>query len=117
MHAVQEVEKEAERYFKDIYTGRISIAEILALLAGFKNSGNPREQEVFECMVQNLFEEYRYRVCMRMVVVLEYRYRVLLLHCTRMVVVLRPGTCSSTFVDAFQVRTVKTPATNRHMAP
>ena len=55
----QDVEKEAEGYFKDIYTGKMSIADILALLSNFKNSTNPRERDVFECMIQNLFEEYR----------------------------------------------------------
>jgi hypothetical protein len=55
-----EVEKEAEQYFKDIYTGKMSVTECLALLSTLKDSANAREHDVFNCMIQNLFDEYRF---------------------------------------------------------
>jgi len=55
-----DVEEEANAYFQKIYTNQLSIDDTVALLQKFKNSSNPREQEVFACMIHNLFDEYRF---------------------------------------------------------
>ena len=55
-----EVEEEANAYFQKIYTSDISIADVIQLLKQFKSSTNVREQEVFRCMIHNLFDEYRF---------------------------------------------------------
>ena len=34
--------------------------DVISLLKRFQASGNPREQQVYACMVHNLFDEYRY---------------------------------------------------------
>ena len=44
-----------------LYTGVISIDEVISMLKGFQlPSAAPREQQVYACMVHNLFDEYRY---------------------------------------------------------
>merc|ERR550519_2385491 len=59
----REVEDEANTYFQRIYNHppqQISIDEVLELLKNFQNSGAQREQDVFNCMIKNLFEEYKF---------------------------------------------------------
>jgi len=55
-----DVEKEAHLYFKQIYEGKISLEEVVDTLKNFKASKNPRENEMFMCMIHALFDEYRF---------------------------------------------------------
>lgn len=55
-----EVEEEANAYFQRIYTSDISITDVIVLLKRFKTSEKQQEQEVFRCMIHNLFDEYRF---------------------------------------------------------
>ncbi|KAG0358226.1 hypothetical protein BG005_002580 [Podila minutissima] len=55
-----EVEETTNDYYKRIYRGDITIPEIVNLLQQFKNSSNAREQDIFACMIHNLFDEYRF---------------------------------------------------------
>jgi CCR4-NOT transcription complex subunit 1 len=55
-----DVEEEANSYFQKIYTLQLTIDATVALLLRFKSSAVQREQEVFACMVHNLFDEYRF---------------------------------------------------------
>ncbi|XP_037941750.1 CCR4-NOT transcription complex subunit 1 isoform X3 [Teleopsis dalmanni] len=60
----KEVEDEANSYFQRIYNHpphpTLTIDEVLDILQRFKESNNRREQEVYLCMLRNLFEEYRF---------------------------------------------------------
>lgn len=60
----KEVEDEANSYFQRIYNhpphATLSIDEVLDMLQRFKDSNIRREQEVYQCMLRNLFEEYRF---------------------------------------------------------
>lgn len=60
----KEVEDEANSYFQRIYNpppnAVMSIDEALQMLKRFKDSPVKREKEVFQCMLKNLFEEYRF---------------------------------------------------------
>ncbi|CAH1779661.1 unnamed protein product [Owenia fusiformis] len=60
----KEVEDEANSYFQRIYNHpphpTISIDEVLEMLKNFKNSTNKKEIDVFNCMLRNLFEEYKF---------------------------------------------------------
>ena len=56
----QDVEDEANSYFQKIYSESMPVEEVVGMLKAFKNSSNPRQQEVFACMVHNLFDEYRF---------------------------------------------------------
>ncbi|KAL7561367.1 hypothetical protein ACA910_001471 [Epithemia clementina (nom. ined.)] len=58
--ASDDVEEMATQYFQNIYTSRQSIGEIVEMLKRFKTSGNSKENEIFACMVHNLFDEYRF---------------------------------------------------------
>eukprot|EP01047_Picozoa_sp_COSAG01_P113496 COSAG01_NODE_42204_length_442_cov_1.323615_1_plen_147_part_11 len=55
-----DIEEESNSYFQKIYTSQQSIADIISMLQGFKQSSNPREQDIFKCMIHNLFDEYRF---------------------------------------------------------
>ncbi|KAF9965878.1 hypothetical protein BGZ70_003892 [Mortierella alpina] len=55
-----EVEEATNDYYKQIYRGDIKIPEIVDLLQRFKNSADPREQDIYACMIHNLFDEYRF---------------------------------------------------------
>jgi CCR4-NOT transcription complex subunit 1 len=50
----------ATAYFQKIYTSEQSIGEVVEMLKRFKTSGNAKENEIFACMVHNLFDEYRF---------------------------------------------------------
>lgn len=55
-----EVEEQANSYFQKVYTSQISIQDLINLLKQFKNSKDQREQDIFYCMIHNLFDEYRF---------------------------------------------------------
>lgn len=58
--ASDDVEEMATAYFQKIYTSEQSIGEVVDMLKQFKSSGNTKENEIFACMVHNLFDEYRF---------------------------------------------------------
>ena len=54
------IEELANAYFQKIYTSEQSIAEVMEMLKRFKNTKDSKEQEIFSCMIRNLFDEYRF---------------------------------------------------------
>lgn len=60
----KEVEDEANSYFQRIYNvpphPTLSIDEVLDMLQRFQESTNRKEREVYQCMLRNLFEEYKF---------------------------------------------------------
>ena len=56
----KEIEDIANSYFQKIYTSDMTIGEVVQLLKRFKSSNDPKEQEIFRCMIHNLFDEYRF---------------------------------------------------------
>lgn len=58
--ASDDVEEMATAYFQKIYTSEQSIGEVVEMLKRFKTSGKAKENEIFACMVHNLFDEYRF---------------------------------------------------------
>ena len=59
-NASDDVEEMATAYFQKIYTSEQSIGEVVEMLKRFKSSGDTKENEIFACMVHNLFDEYRF---------------------------------------------------------
>eukprot|EP01018_Ginkgo_biloba_P022479 Gb_12251 [translate_table: standard] len=55
-----DIEEEANSYFQQIYIGQLTIDAVVQMLARFKESSEKREQEIFACMIQSLFDEYRF---------------------------------------------------------
>jgi len=55
-----DIDEMANSYFQKIYTSEQSIGEVVEMLKRFKTSGDTRENEIFACMIRNLFDEYRF---------------------------------------------------------
>ncbi|KAJ6675578.1 hypothetical protein OIU85_011707 [Salix viminalis] len=55
-----DVESEANSYFHQMFSGQLTIDAMVQMLARFKESSVKREQLIFECMIGNLFEEYKF---------------------------------------------------------
>ncbi|XP_038898360.1 CCR4-NOT transcription complex subunit 1 [Benincasa hispida] len=55
-----DIEAEANSYFQQMFSGQLTIEAMVQMLARFKESSVKREQSIFECMIANLFEEYRF---------------------------------------------------------
>ena len=58
--ASDDIEEMANSYFQKIYTSEQSIDEVVDMLKRFKTSGTQRENDIFACMIHNLFDEYRF---------------------------------------------------------
>ncbi|KAF3440045.1 hypothetical protein FNV43_RR18323 [Rhamnella rubrinervis] len=55
-----DIEAEANSYFHQMFSGQLTIDAMVQMLARFKESSVDREQSIFDCMIANLFEEYRF---------------------------------------------------------
>lgn len=58
--ADDDIDEMANSYFQKIYTSEQSIGEVVEMLKRFKTSGDTKENEIFACMIRNLFDEYRF---------------------------------------------------------
>ncbi|GMR41788.1 hypothetical protein PMAYCL1PPCAC_11983, partial [Pristionchus mayeri] len=58
----ERIQQEANAYFEEIYshTNAMTVEELLNKLKMFKLSNNPKDKQVLNCVVKNLFEEYRF---------------------------------------------------------
>ncbi|XP_068669588.1 uncharacterized protein [Aristolochia californica] len=55
-----DVEAEANSYFHQMFSGQLSIDAMVQMLSRFQDSPEKREQAIFECIIGNIFEEYRF---------------------------------------------------------
>lgn len=58
--STDEIEAEANAYFQQMFAGERTVEDMVQMLARFKESSERREQKIYECMVSNLFEEYKF---------------------------------------------------------
>ncbi|XP_068649486.1 uncharacterized protein [Aristolochia californica] len=56
----EDVEAEANSYFHQMFSGQLSIDAMVQMLSRFQDSPEKREQSIFECIIGNIFEEYRF---------------------------------------------------------
>ncbi|KAK7287009.1 hypothetical protein RJT34_22414 [Clitoria ternatea] len=56
----EDIEAEANSYFHQMFSDQLTISAMVQMLARFKESSVKREKSIFECMIANLFEEYRF---------------------------------------------------------
>jgi len=56
----EDIEAQANIYFQQMFAGQISIDAMIQMLARFKESKDKRELSIFNCMISNLFEEYKF---------------------------------------------------------
>ena len=55
-----DIEAEVDNIYKQMYDTATSIDEVTNMLQRFKASQNPRDHELFSCMLHFLFDEYRF---------------------------------------------------------
>uniref|UniRef100_A0A1J3EG21 CCR4-NOT transcription complex subunit 1 n=1 Tax=Noccaea caerulescens TaxID=107243 RepID=A0A1J3EG21_NOCCA len=55
-----DVEAEANAYFHQMFSGQLSVDAMVQMLSRYKDSLVQREKLIFDCMIANLFEEYRF---------------------------------------------------------
>ncbi|KAG9452304.1 hypothetical protein H6P81_005208 [Aristolochia fimbriata] len=55
-----DVEAEANSYFHQMFSGQLSVDAMVQMLSRFQDSPEKREQSIFECIIGNIFEEYRF---------------------------------------------------------
>ncbi|KIJ29884.1 hypothetical protein M422DRAFT_214789 [Sphaerobolus stellatus SS14] len=55
-----EVENEVDSIYKQMYDESITIDQVIQRLKQAKDSTNPRDQEIFSCMLHFLFDEYKF---------------------------------------------------------
>ncbi|KAJ4795845.1 transcription regulator [Rhynchospora pubera] len=58
--ATEDVDAEANTYFHQMFSGQLTIEQMVQMLTRFKESSDQREQMIFNCMIANLFEEYKF---------------------------------------------------------
>eukprot|EP01117_Protostelium_nocturnum_P004885 TRINITY_DN1770_c0_g1_i1.p1 TRINITY_DN1770_c0_g1~~TRINITY_DN1770_c0_g1_i1.p1 ORF type:complete len:1948 (-),score=339.96 TRINITY_DN1770_c0_g1_i1:159-6002(-) len=55
-----EVDKAANDLFSRLYDSAFSVEDLINLLKRFKNGSDPREHDIFECMIHNLLDEHQF---------------------------------------------------------
>ncbi|KAJ7684728.1 Not1-domain-containing protein [Mycena polygramma] len=55
-----EIEAEVDGIYRQMYDEHTSIDEVISMLQRNKESNNPRDHEVFSCMLHFLFDEYKF---------------------------------------------------------
>ncbi|CAK5279384.1 unnamed protein product [Mycena citricolor] len=55
-----EIEAEVDSIYRQMYDEQTTIDDLIVMLAEYKDSKNPREQEIFSCMLHFLFDEYKF---------------------------------------------------------
>jgi CCR4-NOT transcription complex subunit 1 len=55
-----EIETEVDTIYKQMYDEQTTIDDVIAMLQQTKESSNPRDHEIFSCMLHFLFDEYKF---------------------------------------------------------
>ncbi|KAJ7871497.1 Not1-domain-containing protein [Mycena olivaceomarginata] len=55
-----EIEAEVDGIYRQMYDEHTTIDEVIAMLQRNKESNNPRDHEIFSCMLHFLFDEYKF---------------------------------------------------------
>lgn len=56
----QDIEDEVNAFFEKIFSKEYPVNDVVELLKRLRASNNSRDQQLFSCMTQNLFDEYRF---------------------------------------------------------
>ncbi|KAF2071681.1 hypothetical protein CYY_006997 [Polysphondylium violaceum] len=56
----QEIEEETNSYFFKLYSEELTVDQIITILKEYKNSKNQRDQDIFKCLLFNIFDEYKF---------------------------------------------------------
>ncbi|CAA0842704.1 transcription regulators [Striga hermonthica] len=55
-----DIDTESNKIFHQMFSGQRSIDDMIQMLTRFKESSDKREQSIYECMIANLFEEFKF---------------------------------------------------------
>ena len=55
-----EIEDEANRWFQKVFAGEISVSDLINLMKTYKESKDPKQNEIYACMIHNLLDEYKF---------------------------------------------------------
>jgi CCR4-NOT transcription complex subunit 1 len=55
-----EIEDEANRWFQKVFVGEISVSDLINLMKTYKESKDPKQNEIYACMIHNLLDEYKF---------------------------------------------------------
>ncbi|KAI4356708.1 hypothetical protein L6164_000708 [Bauhinia variegata] len=55
-----DIEAEANSHFHQMFSGQLAVDAMVQMLVRFKESTVKREKSIFECMIANLYEEYKF---------------------------------------------------------
>ncbi len=55
-----EIEDEANKWFQRVFSGDISVENLIAQMKMYKESKDPKQVEIYACMIHNLLDEYRF---------------------------------------------------------
>ncbi|KAL6569340.1 hypothetical protein OROMI_013854 [Orobanche minor] len=55
-----DIETESNKIFHQMFSGHRSTDDMIQMLTRFKESSDKREQSIYECMIANLFEEFKF---------------------------------------------------------
>lgn len=55
-----DIEEEVNSFYEKVYKGELSIPQVVEHLKRLQVSQNIRDQEIFKCMIHNLFDEYKF---------------------------------------------------------
>jgi hypothetical protein len=56
----EEIEEKANEYFQQLYKGEKEVEDLIKIMKDFRSSQNATEREIYACMVQNLFDEWKF---------------------------------------------------------
>jgi CCR4-NOT transcription complex subunit 1 len=55
-----DVEEEVNAFFDRIFAREVAIGDVVEILQRLRGSSNPRDQQIFACLINNIFDEYRF---------------------------------------------------------
>jgi len=56
----EEIEDSANKLYQCLFQGEITVEEIIEKMKAYKISQNPKESEIYACMIHSLLDEYRF---------------------------------------------------------
>lgn len=56
----EEIEEKANEYFQQLYREEKEVDDLVKTMKDFRSSSNRTEREIYACMVQNLFDEWKF---------------------------------------------------------
>jgi CCR4-NOT transcription complex subunit 1 len=56
----EEIEEKANEYFQQLYKGEKEVEDLIRIMKEFRSSQSTTEREIYACMVQNLFDEWKF---------------------------------------------------------